>query len=87
VDALGGDSRKAFLKPFLLTEFLNHSRFLHRVLEMEILIVTLVENFEFSLPPQTEKTRIYRKPIGMMVPRVEGQQGAWMGLGIKSLEE
>jgi hypothetical protein len=54
---------------------------------MQILIVTLVENFEFSLPPQTEKTRIYRTPVRMMMPTVEGQQGAWMGLRIKSLEE
>ena len=54
---------------------------------MQIIIVTLVENFEFSLPPQTEKTRIRRRRIGMMAPVVEGRQGAWMGLGIKSLEE
>ncbi|KAI9446023.1 cytochrome P450, partial [Lactarius indigo] len=57
------------------------------VLEMQTIIVTLLENFEFSLPPQTEKTRIYRKPIGLMAPRVEGGQGAWMGLVMKSLEE
>lgn len=54
---------------------------------MQIIIVTLVENFEFSLPPQTEKTRIRRRRIGMMAPVVEGRQGAWMSLGIKSLEE
>jgi hypothetical protein len=58
-----------------------------RVLEMQILIVTLVENFELSLPPQTEKARIYRTPIGLMVPMAEDRRGAWMGLVVKSLEE
>ena len=54
---------------------------------MQMLIVTLVENFKFSLPPQTEKTRIYRTPIGLMVPMAEDRQGAWMGLVVESLEE
>ncbi len=60
---------------------------LYRILEMQTIIVTLLENFEFSLPPQTEKTRIYRRPIGLMAPMVEGGRGAWMGLVVKSLEE
>ncbi|KAH8977852.1 cytochrome P450 [Lactarius akahatsu] len=58
------------------------------VLEMQTIIVTLLENFEFSLPPQTEKTRIYRKLAGgLMAPVVKGGKGAWMGLVVKSLEE
>ncbi|KAH9032515.1 cytochrome P450 [Lactarius hengduanensis] len=58
------------------------------VLEMQTIIVTLLENFEFSPPPQTEKTRIYRKPAsGLMTPMVEGGRWAWMGLVVKSLEE
>ncbi|KAI9446009.1 cytochrome P450 [Lactarius indigo] len=57
------------------------------VLEMQTIIVTLLENFEFSLPPQTEETRIYRKPAGLMKPMVEGRKGGWMGLMVKSLEE
>ncbi|KAH9071037.1 cytochrome P450, partial [Lactarius deliciosus] len=58
------------------------------VLEMQTIIVTLLENFEFSLPPQTEKTWIYRKPAGgLMAPMVEGGRCAWMGLVVKSLEE
>ncbi|KAH8977854.1 cytochrome P450 [Lactarius akahatsu] len=58
------------------------------VLEMQTIIVTLLENFEFSPPPQTEKTRIYRKPAGgLMAPMVEGGRCAWMGLVVKSLEE
>ena len=59
---------------------------LHRVLEMQIIIISLVENFELSLPPQTEKTRIYRKPIALMLPMAEGRRGSWMGLAVKSLE-
>ena len=54
---------------------------------MQILMITLIENFEISLPPQTEKTRIYRKSMGLMVPMAEGRPGPWMGLVVKSLEE
>ena len=84
MDASVGDSRKPFWRDFpQIVPYCSP----YRVLEMQIIIATLVENFEFSLPPQTEKTRIRRKRIGMMAPVVEGRQGAWMGLGIKSLEE
>jgi len=55
-------------------------------LQMQIIIITLIENFELSLPPQTDKTRVYRKPIGMMVPMTEGRKGPWMGLVVKSPE-
>ncbi|KAH9011066.1 cytochrome P450 [Lactarius hengduanensis] len=55
------------------------------VLEMQIIILALVENFEISLPPQNEKTRIYRRPTHVMVPMREGQKGTWMGLHIKPL--
>ncbi|KAI0253563.1 cytochrome P450 [Lactifluus subvellereus] len=56
------------------------------VLEMQLIAVTLLENFEFSLPPQTEKTRIYRKPAGLMLPMTEGERGVWMGLVVKSVD-
>ncbi|KAH8998334.1 cytochrome P450 [Lactarius hatsudake] len=55
------------------------------VLEMQIIILALVENFEFSLPPQSEKTKIYRRPSHVMFPMREGQKGTWMGLHIKPL--
>ena len=55
------------------------------VLEMQVIILTLLENFEFSLPPQNEKTKIYRKPSHLMLPLAEGQEGVWMGLVIKPL--
>ena len=56
-----------------------------RVLEMQIIIVALLENFEFSLPPQNERSKIYRKPSQIMLPMAEGENGAWMGLRIKTL--
>ena len=56
------------------------------VLELIVLATTLLENFEFSLPPQTEKTRIYRKPSFIMYPMVEDQPGSWMGLVVKALK-
>jgi hypothetical protein len=54
---------------------------------MQIIIITLVENFEICLPPQTEKMRIYRTPLGLMVPMAEGRRRSWMGLSVRSLEE
>lgn len=59
---------------------------LYRVLEMQLIAVTLIEKFEFSLPPQSEKTRIYRKPVGLMLPMTEGEAGAWMGLVVKLVD-
>ena len=57
------------------------------VLEMQVIILTLLENFEFSLPPQNEKTKIYRKPSQLMLPLAEGWEGVWMGLVIKPLTQ
>jgi hypothetical protein len=60
---------------------------LPRLLEMQVIATSLIKNFEFSLPPQNEKTRIYRKPVGMMLPMTEEEGlGAWMGLVVKSVE-
>ena len=56
-----------------------------RVLEMQIIILTLLENFEFSLPPQNEKTKIRHRPCQIMLPQADGEKGVWMGLHIKSV--
>jgi hypothetical protein len=56
------------------------------ILELLVLVTTLLENFEFSLPPQTEKTRIYRKPSALMLPMRETEPGTWMGLVVKALK-
>jgi len=55
---------------------------------MQAIATTLIENFEFSLPPQNEKTRIYRKPSGLMVPMAapDSELGVWMGLIVKPID-
>jgi hypothetical protein len=50
---------------------------------MQVIILALLENFEISLPPQNEKTKIYRKPSHLMMPMAKGEKGVWMGLLIK----
>jgi hypothetical protein len=59
---------------------------LPRIIEMQIIAATLLENFEFSLPPQIQETRIIRKPLVVMVPMVEGRLYPWMGLKVKYLD-
>jgi hypothetical protein len=59
---------------------------LFSTLELLSFITTLLENFEFSIPSQDEKTRIHRKPSNIMYPMVENQPGAWMGLAVKALK-
>ncbi|KAI0030594.1 cytochrome P450 [Vararia minispora EC-137] len=55
------------------------------IIEMQAIAAKLVENFEFALPPQTEKTKIKRKPAGLMAPMADGYRGIWMGLRVKAL--
>ena len=53
---------------------------------MQAIAATLLENFEFSLPPQTPETCITRRPLVLMVPMVEGRLYAWMGLRVRCLD-
>jgi alkylphenol/PAH-inducible cytochrome P450 monooxygenase len=53
---------------------------------MQVIAATLLENFEFSLPPQTPETRITRKPLVLMVPMVEGSLYPWMRLKVRCLD-
>ena len=53
---------------------------------MQAIILALLEKFEFSLPPQSEKTKVYRKPGYVMLPMAEGEKGIWMGLLIKPVK-
>jgi len=53
---------------------------------MQIIIITLLEHFEFALPPQDERTKIHHKLTVVMMPMAKGQKGAWMGLLIKPVE-
>ncbi|KAI0306243.1 hypothetical protein B0F90DRAFT_1923113 [Multifurca ochricompacta] len=59
----------------------------HRVLETQILITTFLKSFEFSLPPQNEKTKIHRKLSLVMMLMADGENGAWMGLLIKPISK
>ncbi|KAI0263463.1 cytochrome P450 [Gloeopeniophorella convolvens] len=56
------------------------------VLEVQTIVVAILENFEVSLPEQTQKTRIYRKPSHVMLPMADGHKGAWMGLHVSPVE-
>jgi hypothetical protein len=59
---------------------------------MLVIVATLVKHFEFSLPADDEKkekgtrARICRKPSVIMMPMVEGEIGAWMGLVVKPVD-
>lgn len=56
------------------------------IIEMLAIAATLLENFEFSLPPQTSETRITRKPLVLMVPMTESRMYPWMGLKVRCLD-
>ena len=56
------------------------------IIEILAIAATLLENFEFSLPPQTPETHITRKPLVLMVPMVESHIYPWMGLKVKCLD-
>ena len=84
-DASAGDLRKSFPLPTVSNRSRRRLSF-HRILEMQVIATALIENFEFSLPPQNEKTRIYRKPSGLMIPMAEAGLGAWMGLIVKPID-
>ena len=85
-DASAGDSRE--YQPVVLVVQFAHN--LNSVLEMLVVVATLVKHFEFSLPADDEKKgargRICRKPSVIMMPMVEGEIGAWMGLVIKPID-
>ncbi|KZV64465.1 cytochrome P450 [Peniophora sp. CONT] len=54
------------------------------VIEMQAIAATLIENFEFALPPQTKDNIIKRMPTGIMAPMADGHVGIWMGLTVKA---
>ncbi|KAI0089033.1 hypothetical protein BDY19DRAFT_947657 [Irpex rosettiformis] len=55
------------------------------LIEMQVVLATLVEKFEFSLASETE---ILRMPVTLMSPMVKGklQEGVMMPLMVRSLE-
>jgi alkylphenol/PAH-inducible cytochrome P450 monooxygenase len=56
------------------------------VIEMQAVLVALIENFEFALPPT--KPDILRMPIGLMSPMVKDhlQEGVLMPLNVRALK-
>ena len=82
--ALAGVLRMSMLSPLPPIAIALISAF--SIIEMQVLAATLLENFEFSLPPQTPETHITRKPLVLMVPMVEGSQYPWMGLKVRCLD-
>ena len=50
---------------------------------MQAIAATLLESFEFSLPPQIDENIIRRKPSNLMAPMADGHEGVWMGLKVK----
>jgi hypothetical protein len=56
------------------------------IIEIQAIAATLLESFEFSLPPQTAKTFITRRPLVLMVPMVEGNEYPWMGLKVRCVD-
>lgn len=90
MDASVGGSRKSFILPQIsYTTKLNTHNHLNSVLEMQTMLATLLENFEFALPDNADEMKILRKPTGMMVPMVDGQPrlGAWMGLKVTNVAQ
>lgn len=91
MDALVGGSRESFCH---VTNIINHGteytlNHLNSVLEMQTMLATLLENFEFALPDNADEMKILRMPTGMMVPMVDGQPrlGAWMGLKVTNVAQ
>ncbi|KAI0089029.1 PAH-inducible cytochrome P450 monooxygenase PC-PAH 1 [Irpex rosettiformis] len=56
------------------------------LIEMQAILVALIENFEFSLPPTNDE--ILRRPIGAMSPMVEGRQneGVLLPLMVRAID-
>ena len=58
------------------------------LLEMQSTVVELIENFELSPPPGSEKIEMLRVPVGaIMAPMVKGKfhERTQMPLGVSSL--
>ncbi|KZV76320.1 cytochrome P450 [Peniophora sp. CONT] len=53
------------------------------VIELQAIAATLIESFEFALPPQTKDNIIQRKPSGIMAPATEAHPNGWLGLKVK----
>ncbi|ETW75471.1 cytochrome P450 monooxygenase 98 [Heterobasidion irregulare TC 32-1] len=55
------------------------------VIEQSSILASLLEHFEFALPDDAMTKPALRKPSLVMTPTVEGKQGSWLRLKVKSL--
>ena len=55
------------------------------VIELQSILVNLLENFELTMPPDSDKNPILRKPAQGMAPVIEGHNGPALGLKVKRL--
>ncbi|VDC03589.1 unnamed protein product [Peniophora sp. CBMAI 1063] len=53
------------------------------VIEMQAIAATLIESYEFALPPQTKDNTIKRMPTVIMAPATEAHPTGWLGLKVK----
>ncbi|KAI0032300.1 cytochrome P450 [Vararia minispora EC-137] len=56
------------------------------VIEMQTIAIALLENFQFTVPPEPKDRVILRKPATVMSPMNEHHQGSWLGLSMRIIE-
>ena len=58
---------------------------LSSVIELQAILASVLEKFEFAMPPDADKHPVCRKPTLVMTPIVEGHRGTWLGLTVKNV--
>jgi alkylphenol/PAH-inducible cytochrome P450 monooxygenase len=64
-----------------------NNRWRFSLIEMQAILIALIENFEFNLPPKEISAQMMRVPLGLMTPMVGGRfkEGAQMPLAVRLL--
>ena len=70
-----------------LLNLMTSDRWRFALIEMQAIIVALIEDFEFSMPPKECNIEIVRKPLGIMSPMIKSRlnEGVLMPLIVKAL--
>lgn len=55
------------------------------VIELQAILASVLEKFEFAMPPDADKHPVCRKPTLVMTPIVDGHRGTWLGLSVKNV--
>ncbi|VDB83977.1 unnamed protein product [Peniophora sp. CBMAI 1063] len=53
------------------------------IIEIQAIAATLIENYEFALPPQTKENAVRRMPTVIMAPATDAHPEGWLGLKVK----